>query len=122
MSIVPTVVISNTAHGAANGDYNGTDVNWYSTPLKGDGYYGYTDGLHTVSYKLTGFVGILGFQGSLATTPTEADWFDIIDSQIGDGTTPVTNTMYSNFSGNFVWVRAAITNFTAGTINRVLYN
>jgi len=122
MSIVPTVVISNTAHGAANGEYNGTDLTWYSKPLKGDGYYGYTDGLHTVSYKLTGFTGVLGFQASLATTPTEADWFDIADSQIGDSVMPFTTSTFVNFSGNFVWVRAAITNFTAGTINRVLYN
>ena len=122
MSIVPVVVISNTAHGAKNGAYNGTDLDWYSDKYKGDGYYGYTDGLHTVSYKLTGFVGVIGFQASLATNPTDVDWFDLPDSQIGDGTTPTTISTYANFSGNFVWVRAAITSFTAGTINRVLYN
>jgi hypothetical protein len=136
MSIVPTIVLSNTAHGAANGPvgggnpsanggsgaYNGTDLNWYTPALKGDGYYGYTDGLHTVSYKLTGFVGVIGFQASLATNPTSTDWFDITASQVGNGTTPITISTFKNFSGNFVWVRAAITNFTAGTINRVLYN
>jgi len=122
MSIVPTVVISNTAHGAANGAYNGTDLNWYSTQYKADGYYGYTDGLQTVSYKLTGFVGVIGMQASLATTPTATDWFDITESQIGNGVTPTSISTYANFSGNFVWVRVAITNFTAGTINRVLYN
>ena len=122
MSIVPTVVISNTAHGASNGPYNGTDLDWYTTQYKGDGYYGYTDGLHTVSYKLTGFVGIIGVQASLATSPTDADWFDILNTQFGDGSTPTTISTYSNFTGNFVWVRIAITNFTAGTINRVLYN
>ena len=122
MSIVPTVVISNTAHGAANKEYNGTDTTWYSTPYKGDGYYGYTDGLHTASYKLTNFVGIVGFQASLATTPTDADWFDIPESQVGDGTTPQTASTFANFSGNFVWIRVAVVNFTDGTINRVLYN
>ena len=122
MSIVPVVVISNTAHGAKNGDYNGTDLDWYSAKYKGDGYYGYTDGLHTASYKLTDFVGVIGFQASLATNPTDADWFDLPDSQVGDGSTPTTSSTYANFSGNFVWVRAAITSFTAGTINRVLYN
>lgn len=122
MSIVPIVVISNTAHGASNGPYNGTDLDWYTPQYKGAGYYGYTDGLHTYSYNLTGFVGVIGFQGSLATTPTDADWFDIDTSQVGDGVDPVTASGFANFSGNFVWVRAAITNFTAGTINRVLYN
>lgn len=122
MSIVPTVVISNTAHGAENGPYNGTDTTWYSTAYKGDGYYGYTDGLQTVSYKLTGFVGIIGMQASLAATPTENDWFDIETTQVGNASTPTTISTYANFSGNFVWVRVAVTSFTAGTINRVLYN
>jgi hypothetical protein len=51
MSIVPTVIISNTAHGASNGAYNGTDLDWYSDKYQGRGYYGYSDGLHTFSYK-----------------------------------------------------------------------
>ena len=42
--------------------------------------------------------------------------------RIGDGSNPV-NGLYSfNFFGNFVWCRAHITNFSAGNINRVLYN
>lgn len=122
MSIVPTVVISSVTYGAANGEYNGTDINWYSKPYKGDGYYGYTDGLHTASYKLTGFVGIIGFQASLATNPTDSDWFDIAESQVGNGSTPQTASTFANFSGNFVWVRVAVTSFTAGFINKVLYN
>ena len=121
MSIVPTVVISNTAHGAANGDYNGTDTTWYTAKYKGDGYYGYTDGLHTVSYTLTGFIGVLKIQATLAIEPTDNDWFDI-DFSAGDGVMPYTDKGYSNFVGNFVWVRIAVINFTAGTINRVLYN
>ena len=122
MSIVPTVIISNTAHGAANGAYNGTDLDWYSTSYYGRGFYGYTDGLHTASYKLTDFVGIIGFQATLATQPTEDDWFDIVDSQVGDGETPTTTSSFVNFNGNFVWIRVAVASFTAGTINRVLYN
>ena len=123
MSIVPTVVISNTAHGAANGNYNGNASAWYSDALKGDGYYGYTDGLHTVSYKLTNFQGTLGFQASLATTPTDSDWFDLSSTQVtGTANSTVTGTTFKNFSGNFVWIRAAITNFAGGTINKVLYN
>jgi hypothetical protein len=121
MSIVPTVVISNTAHGAANGEYDGSSTIWYTNKYKGDGYYGYTDGLHTASYKLTGFVGTIGFQATLATDPKDSDWFDVTES-FGDTVTPVTDSVFVNFSGNFVWVRAVVTNFTAGTINRVIYN
>lgn len=121
MSIVPTVIISNTAHGAANGEYNGTDLTWYSKPLKGDGYYGYTDGLHTFGFKTTGLVGLISIQASLATLPLEDDWFDT-GSTFGDDTNPVTGSNFINVTGNFVWIRVAVINFTAGTINRVLYN
>lgn len=134
MSIVPTIVLAETTHGAANGPYsgtnppttnwagtyNGTDLDWYSNQFPGDGYYGYSDGLHTVSYNLIGFAGTIGFQASLATKPTDADWFDISDTQVINDT-PLSVATFKNFSGNFVWVRAAITNFTAGTINKVLY-
>jgi hypothetical protein len=121
MSIVPTVIISNTAHGAANGAYNGTDNDWYSAKYQGRGYYGYSDGLHTFSCKVTGFAGLITVQGTLATTPTENDWFNT-DNNIGDGVMPYTVNTYFNVTGNFVWIRLAITNFTAGTINKVLYN
>jgi hypothetical protein len=137
MSIVPTIVLGQTVYGQANGPYsgtnppinnwsgtyNGTDLNWYSNNYKADGYYGYTDGLHTASYQLVGFVGTIGFQASLATNPTNADWFDIPNTQLtGTSLNPLTTNSFANFSGNFVWVRVAVTNFTAGTINRVLYN
>ena len=121
MSIVPTVVISNTAHGASNGNYNGSDLNWYTNKYQGRGYYGYSDGLHTFSYKVTGFTGVIKIQATLATTPSETDWFDT-DTNIGDGVMPYTGSSYANVTGNFVWIRIAVVNFTAGTINKVLYN
>ena len=134
MSKVPTIVLAETTFGAANGPYsgtnppltnwsgtyNGSDLNWFSNKFPGDGYYGYSDGLHTVSYNLVGFEGSICFQASLATSPTDADWFNIDESAV-TSEQPTNTTTFKNFSGNFVWVRAAITNFTAGTINKVLY-
>ena len=53
------------------------------------------------------FNGNIKMQGSLATTPTEDDFFDI------DGTTMTsdqsTKIASFNFTGNFVWVRAKVT-------------
>ena len=45
--------------------------------FKGDGYYGRADGVHTVQYDYTGFTGTITIQATLATTPTDADWFDV---------------------------------------------
>jgi len=85
--------------------------------FKGDGYYGWGDGLHTISFETTVFVGTITIQASLATLPEENDWFNV------DGATCSVGTGISivNFTGNFVWVRAVAT-YTAGTINRVLFN
>ena len=80
---------------------------------KGDGYYSQPDGVHTVAYQVVNrgdstddFNGTIKMQGSLATTPTEDDWFDISNTTL---TSDLSTTISSfNFTGNFVWVRAKI--------------
>ena len=94
-----------------------------SAKTKGDGYYSQPDGLHTVAYKITSTMNanaVLKMQGTLATTPTEDDWFDISSSQYTtDGSTTISS---ANFTGNYVWVRAKATGITAGTITEILLN
>ncbi len=95
---------------------------------KGDGYYSQTDGVHTVAYHPNATINDdadieLKMQGSLATTPTEDDWFDIsgtsIDQTKIDGSTLA---FHANFTGNFVWIRAKVSGMTAGAITKILYN
>ena len=95
---------------------------------KGDGYYSQPDGVHTIAYHVGSTlnddadIGIK-MQGSLATTPTEDDWFDIsgtsIDQTNIDGSTLA---FHANFTGNFVWVRAKVSGMSAGSITKILYN
>ena len=84
-------------------------IGFVSDKFKGDGYYSQPDGVHTVSYTLSASYtadAILKMQGSLATTPTEDDWFDISGTSFTtDGTTIIKNVSF-NFTGNIVWVRA----------------
>jgi hypothetical protein len=81
-----------------------------SLPQKGDGYFGSGDGIHTVTYSVDqNFSGSIYMQGSLATTPTSADWFNIVNTTATYSTllsTPINS--YTNFTGNFVWVRAVV--------------
>lgn len=122
MSLNPHLVFSQISHGQKYPPYDGVTDYFTSNQLKGNGYYGYTDGLHTVSYELLNFVGILRFQASLATDPDcPEDWFDIDCVITGNTRTPLSGIFYNNFCGNFVWVRALVTNFSAGTIKKVLY-
>jgi hypothetical protein len=81
------------------------------------GYYQGSRNLQTVTWKLTGFSGILRIQATLAETPTDADWFEAykIDATTG----PLTETKFHNLTGNFVWLRASLNVFTAGVIQHV---
>ena len=114
-------MIPSTSFGSAMGNYDGTSTSFESDNTKGDGYYGFSDGVHTAQVRVTGFPGTVKFQGSLATTPTSTDWVDIAGAALaGDGSSLITNSYIYNFTGNYVWIRASITNFTAGSINTIL--
>ena len=115
--IVEEEVTTESAGSSITLDHTG----FVSAKTKGDGYYSQPDGVHTVSYKVnTTLTGSIKMQGSLATTPTEDDWFDISGSTF---TTDQSTTISSaNFTGNYVWVRAKATGITAGTITEILLN
>lgn len=119
MSSTPSVILSAISHGQSYPPYDGVSNSFSSDKVKGNGYYGYTDGLHTVSYKFTNFTGVMKFQATLATAPTENDWFDV-GTEVACNNSTVSNAF--NFTGNFVWCRAHVTNFSSGSIDRVLYN
>lgn len=105
---------------------------------KGDGYYGRADGLHTIQVNLSGFLGNIEVQGTLEINPTDADYFPIllgngqkVDTSGKVSTNTVTKLEYTanetssktyNFTGNYVWIRAKISNWTDGTVNSIQLN
>ena len=98
---------------------------YYSDPVKGDGYYGASNGLHTVTYTCDStFVGTVTMQATLATSPSDGDWFDIKDTaKVYSELNPpdFTTVEYLNFVGNFVWVRGKV-NISAGSLQSINYN
>lgn len=92
---------------------------------KGDGYYGASDGLHTVTYTLAPtFVGTVTMQASLASNPVESDWFNIQDTTqtyTRFDSRDFTTVDYFNFTGNFVWVRGRVS-IVDGAVEAVSYN
>ena len=117
ITVEETVVNETAASFTTTIDYTGFVTNKY----QGDGYYSQADGVHTVAYHVSAdLTGTIKMQGSLSTTPTEDDWFDIAGTAfITDQTTRVNSV---NFTGNFVWVRAKATGVTVVTISKILYN
>ncbi len=52
-------------------------VNMIGSPEKADGWYGYTDGLHTIAVYIQNFRGKVFIEASLVLQPTDEDWFPI---------------------------------------------
>lgn len=110
---------------------SGTNLDLTGDAVPGDSYYGYTDGIHTVAIYGQNLSGRVKVQGTLATSPTEDDWFDILISGL-----PYKD--YSNFTGvegftftaNLVFLRATLDRTalgitdvtTAGYIEKIYLN
>ena len=106
--------------------------------FKGDGYYGRSDGLHTIQIDLTGFIGKVTMQGTLSVDPTADDWFTVTlgSGQTMDTTGKIvsatttkleytdneTSSKTYNFTGNYVWIRIYVSNWTDGTVNSIQLN
>lgn len=73
--------------------------------IKADSYFGYTDGIHSVSVKLNAFVGKIKIQGTLSLTPESADWGDI---KLIEKSSATTGTEIHTFKGNYVYLRAVL--------------
>jgi hypothetical protein len=116
MPATSETILSQTTH---PGDSTVTTV--VGEKYKGDGYYGRSDGFHTVQVNVTGVSGTAKIQGTLATDPVDTDWFDIDGVEYNSGSNSGTGAFVYNFTGNFVWLRAYVT-YTDGTFNSILLN
>lgn len=83
----------------------GTDMNKTGDKAKSDSYYGYTDGIHSVSIKYSAFLGTVKLQATLSLNPSTSDWGDIklITKSIAH-----TGTEIHTFKGNYVYIRAVV--------------
>ena len=118
---VAEVVTSENADGSSTITLD--HVGFVSDKAKGDGYYSQPDGVHTVAYQVANDFNAdatIKMQGTLATTPTEDDWFDISGTTFTSDTSTLTSSY--NFTGNYVWVRSKTQLLTAGTVNSILLN
>ena len=64
VTLLPT-----TAFGSASGNYDGSATAFNSDKVKGDGYYGFSDGVHTIQTRVTSLVGTIKIQGTLVKDP-----------------------------------------------------
>lgn len=85
--------------------------------FKGDGYYGRSDGLHSVQYTYSGLTGTIKIQATLEIDPIDEDWFEVHSYTAAQES----GSKIENFTGNYVWIRAVI-EYTDGTIDSIVLN
>ena len=89
---------------------NQNELTYSSNNVKGDGYYGFADGLHTMSFHVSNFTGRIFLEATLLENPTESDWFLIVLDIETDYLefTNETTTVGKSFQGNFVYLRVRV--------------
>jgi hypothetical protein len=117
MDVNSLTILSLTQHGVPSGNYDGSSLDFDSDGAKGVGYYRGQGSIQTVYQRVTGFVGTVTLQATLDQNWQTAQWVDV--NVFGDGSTPVTGVYPATLTGNYTWLRARITDFSAGSIDSI---
>ena len=120
MTTTTQTLLANVVYGQASGNYDGSSQDWYSNAVPAANYYAGNGSIQTIHIKLTGFQGIINLVASLGDDPEQAAWFPL--AEFDYSSSPSTVEIAPSYTGNFVWVRAEVTDFTAGTIDRITIN
>jgi hypothetical protein len=118
MAITNLTVLGTTTYGTPSGNYDGSSADFVSDAVKGVGYYAGQGSLQTAFITTTDLLGVITLQATLDDDPVTANWFDVLE--FGSASSEVTDYYPVNLTGNFAWVRAAITSFEAGSLGITL--
>ena len=121
MAITTVTLLPSTTYGTPSGNYDGSSEDFIGDPQKAANYYRGRGGTQTIRWVYLGVQGKVTIQATLDNDPADSRWFDIAatgDSSTDDSTT-ITATYVEAVVGNFVWLRAVVSNFKDGTIEVV---
>jgi hypothetical protein len=110
-------LIPNTTFGTAVGNYDGIATTFTGDPEKAAAYYSKDKSVQTISWYLSGFVGIIKIEATLDDDQNSTNYFTI--QELGDGVAALTENDYVNLEGNYTWIRVRIESFTAGVIEKI---
>jgi len=113
LQLLPT-----TTYGTPSGNYDGSSQDWAGEDQQAANYYGGVGTLQTVAFFLLNFQGIIKIEATLDAVPTvDSDWFKV--SEFDTTSSEITENFSRNITGYFVWIRARVENFEAGTITKL---
>lgn len=113
-------LLENVTYGQASGNYDGSSQLFYSNAVPAANYYGGNGNAQTVIYRLEDVQANITIQASLNDLSQQAHWFDV--HTFSDGSTVHNGIFAFNIVGNFVWLRARVDQFEAGTIQNITAN
>lgn len=114
MNLVTEVLLPLTVYGQASGNYDGSSLDFTGDPVRAVNYYQGYGSIQTIQFRTTGFQGRITLQASLQDDPALSAWFDVFE--FAHLITPITTFSPVTVTGNFVWMRARVELFEAGTI------
>ena len=117
MNVNTLTILDTTTHGIPSGNYDGSSMEFNSDGAKGVGYYRGQGSIQTVYQRITGFQGVITIQATLDQNWEEALWVDV--NTFDCSASPSTTYQPATLTGNYTWLRAKITDFSAGTINSI---
>lgn len=117
MDVNTLTILGPTQHGVPSGNYDGSSLDFDSDGAKGVGYYRGQGSIQTVYQRITGFQGVIVLQATLDQNWQTANWVDV--NTFDNADTPASGVYPVTLTGNYTWVRARITDFSAGRIDSI---
>lgn len=117
MTATTVTILALTQNGVPSSNYDGSSTSFDSDGAKAVGYYRGMGNVQTVYQRITGFEGTITLQATLDQNWETANWVDV---NVFDNASSAVSGVYPvALTGNYTWIRARITDFTAGTIDSV---
>jgi hypothetical protein len=121
-------ILGSTTYGVPSGPYDGSSLDFFGYSVPAANYYKGQGSTQTIILDLSNVNGIISVQASLGTLSEQASWSELFRFGNLTDTRPMapSNAQTGVFPftqiGNYVWIRAEIIGFTAGTINSIIVN
>jgi hypothetical protein len=111
-------MLTSITHGQPSGSYNGVSQDWTSDAVPAVDYYQGRGFVQTLEARVTDFQGTIEFEITLDSGADSSSWAPISTVWLSH-LVPNSDDMLESVQGNFVWIRARVKNFAAGTIDLV---
>lgn len=117
MTITTLTLLGTTTVGTPSGNYDGSSQDFHGDPALAVNYYAGQGSIQTVFIRVSGFQGRIIIQATLDDDPDQARWADTYEYD--HTASPITDYHPVAITGNYTFMRVAVTAFQAGTIESV---